>query len=724
MLLRSMLCLAGATLASAQSQDRFPAREHIQPGFADDIAIAAGDLDGDGRDDLVVTSGLPILHVYLGKATYGIEPAGTLDIETPAVALDLGDVDADGFLDIAFSTSNKVFVALGKGTGGVSPPSPVGFINGGESLELADIEGDGSLDLLVLSSMNAKIKCFLSAGNGQFYPPVTSTMGKTPLDLAAADLDADGLVDIVLASSGNSRLISARGLGNGEFAVLQSTKIQLGKPTSVTLGELSGDGIIDIVFGMELACGGAVCLGTGDGGFGFPKSFTGGSSIALARWNADSTLDLACACPFQGIHVVTTSLGGNPSGISAVSGPFKSRAIVSCDTNGDGFDDLAYGAVPDLPPSQQFGDPVLLVGVVNGSPGPEPLHLTAIRDDDLGWIDARGRAEDLDADGLLDAVGFESGVDGGLFVRRADGNGGLGPAEFHSLPLIQQVEIADVNGDGLPDLIAGALEELFVLTSAGAHFDPASISATAYLHRFCSGDVDMDGMHDVIALTKDGLELRLSVGDGEFGTPITTAVPPGLQIPLDPQSGLFAILDLDGDPTREFLVSDTANNLHSFRVQPNGQLSYWSTTRNQGAWTAASKIDLDQDGIDDLVVGPSMSTPPGTPSTIVALKSDGRGGFEIEQSVVLGPGALGIETADIDGDGHSDLLVLLAHGQMAWVRADGRGGFDAPIRYAAAGHPFGLGDLDGDGRCDLLAFPVNPAGATPPGMQFKAIYQR
>jgi hypothetical protein len=170
--------------------------------------VAAGDFDGDGTTDVAIATGDPRASVLVFRGL------GTGRLTSPVVlptlprvpqtsdgttSLAVGDLNHDGRDDIVtadFELTNQLVVRLSTSSGFTDPvllplPSPV-------DVALADLDGDGKQDA-VAPNLDGTVSVLYGQGDGSFQAPLSLSMGPAPASVALADFDGDGLADIAVA---------------------------------------------------------------------------------------------------------------------------------------------------------------------------------------------------------------------------------------------------------------------------------------------------------------------------------------------------------------------------------------------------------------------------------------------------------------------------------------------------------------------------------------------
>jgi hypothetical protein len=162
------------------------------------VAIAMGD----------TRAAVMVLH-GLGTGAFAaplvLPPVATSPgLSDGTTALAVGDVNGDGRDDIVvacFSLTNQLLVRLATGSGFADPvsiplASPV-------DVALGDLDGDGKLDLVASDIGDGTVSLLRGHGDGSFGPPVAVPVGPEPASLAVADFDGNGLADIAVTSLGD-----------------------------------------------------------------------------------------------------------------------------------------------------------------------------------------------------------------------------------------------------------------------------------------------------------------------------------------------------------------------------------------------------------------------------------------------------------------------------------------------------------------------------------------
>lgn len=154
-----------------------------------------GDLNGDGRPDLVL--GGDSLWVLLNDGNRLSWPA-RYRLPTAAAGLAVGEVNRDGFDDVAVVTSDSTQV-LSHNSAGI--PIRAGVLPFGSpdniTSVLVDLDGDGGVDF-ALPSCSAGCRAFWNTGTGlPAVPQTVNTAFVGVTQMIAADLDGDGLPDLV-----------------------------------------------------------------------------------------------------------------------------------------------------------------------------------------------------------------------------------------------------------------------------------------------------------------------------------------------------------------------------------------------------------------------------------------------------------------------------------------------------------------------------------------------
>ncbi|MDP2275459.1 MAG: FG-GAP-like repeat-containing protein [Archangium sp.] len=186
------------------------------------VATARGDLDGDGRMDLVSANGSE-LHVAFNTSgmQFSERDAGPLSLP-PTRALTLADVNGDGELDVIAATiavHQGVALRLFLNSGGVLTEVPGGLPGGPvqpvTALAAADVDGDHVVDLICVGAGQDRL--LLNDGAAHFFD-ATSTLlpvdGSNGTSVALVDLDRDRDVDLLIGNAGaTTRLYVNDGAG-------------------------------------------------------------------------------------------------------------------------------------------------------------------------------------------------------------------------------------------------------------------------------------------------------------------------------------------------------------------------------------------------------------------------------------------------------------------------------------------------------------------------------
>lgn len=298
------------------------------------------------------------------------------------------------------------------------------------------------------------------------------------------------------------------------------------------------------------------------------------------------------------------------------------------------------------------------------------------------------RAADFDQDGNVDLV-FVAESDEAHQLFLGDGKGGFTDASDR-LPAQSQgngLAVGDVNGDGLPDIVVGNTGEPIYGEKAPmrrarnflwlndrkrpGHFIDATARNMPDADDQSEGVTlaDMDGDGDLDMLTASTLRNRLLINDGK-GRFTDASDRLDLRMPMETRE--VHTLDANRDGLLDILYSNITSNNMGREKDPqtrllinDGKGRYIDETAARlpahefSSW-AATIIDFDQDGADDVIVG-AIQVPGFVPLQMRGWKNDGTGKFTDVTAKVVPALAVGrswsTATGDFDGDGKPDIFV-------------------------------------------------------------------
>jgi hypothetical protein len=659
----------------------------------DPSAITVADLDGDGLDDVILAgpqlSNGPSIAILKGQHNGMLAPVTYIN-GVSVWGLASGDVNGDGKPDIVVTgytggSSSTLTTFLNEGQENftqISNGSISGVYPG--PVALASIYGADVLDLLVSVQSPNSILLFQNTGGGTFGSPKTiATIAGDNRNFSVADFNNDGRPDLVYTgtnpATGTDQIHILLNQGSGNFSDSTPTSLS-GISGYISVIDANKDGCPDLAIQSPVDSTAPVVLhvflGHCDGTFTLTSSVTIAPAgfapyhLLAGDFDNDGFPDLAGANgETQPSHVLY--LWGDGTGnftAQQVNGPMGFIDTVG-DVNGDGIPDIV---VPD-----RFNEVSVSIGRSDRSfPSPSSLAPSNAGIVSIG---------DVNGDGLLDLL-FSgnpvAGVPGTVFLNNGHGefvlSGTVSPNAFL---------LADVNGDGLADLIGVQGTNLVIWPGNGnPNFtgSPTTISppalASIEFGDIQVADIDGDGHPDLIA---SGV-IFFGLGNFQFSP---------VQIPL---SAPLAIGDFNRDGRL-----DLAGPAQTLLNQGNRQFTSVASNLNMGVWPLTTPIvaDFNGDGILDVAWVESDS-----PSTIDIAYGRGDGSFYLQGLVTGGQYAGGITVGDFNGDGRPDILTgLMFAQQLALYKNDGQGGFE--LSYFASGadtNTLACADLNQDGKTDVV----------------------
>ena len=702
--LRSVLPLLALLILplTAHADRAHPFRLPKILGFAKQpVAIASADFDHDGRADLAITNARDsTVTVFRGQADGQIGIPNRYPFHgTSIYYLDIQacDVDGDGWADLVISetAANRVHVLRNDGHGGFETDrmrsAPIGS-SGLEAGVAADIDGDGRGDVAFKGVQPGEITVMFGQASGALSAPVTIA---NPINVRAvrlADTNHDGLADLYLI--GLDSVVVRIAQPGGTFGSPVITSL-LGTAGIVGVGDQDGDGRADLwAFDTQRAY---VWRANGDGTFTPPAQT---STAGLGYWCAigdidgDGRVDAVVSDLSQPYGLVIVYRGQVGLGVpraSAWQGGGTAQLIVA-DTDGDG--------TPDLVQLSRDTYDLRLARGLGGGRFNCPIVCTSQRSSNPQDV----RLADLNGDGLADLV-FSNAQMNAVTVYRGAADGVPRFAqEFKAPTFAHGLAIADFDRDGHPDLFVGGgdgSESAQMLASGigDATFTTATMTGAASFSCWwpVAADLDGDGFADLVM---DNKHLSWNTGSGAGPIVILPGLPAGRTASRRAPSLGHDDLVVLGD------------SLRLVRFDPARALSVVSTmatsvTGNPAEATNLLARDLDRDGSDDLV----------------ALDS-GVNGVQVFRGLGdhFAPGVAypcgdadhvpsGLAIGDVDGDGFADIVVSLRDAHLNPVFASatiwynrGNGTFTDRTDFDL-GQTFGgacaLGDVDGNGTLDL-----------------------
>jgi len=635
------------------------------------FSIEAGDVNGDGKLDLVVVSSPTTAGLLLGNGDGTFQPVSSLITGASGnSAVFLGDFNGDHKLDLAIVTADcgtdqcdtSVSVRLGNGDGTFQAAIGNQTFTGlnVQAVALADTNGDGKLDLAVVEQclpgtdtcVGEFLNVLLGKGDGTFQQAKSSVLGSNDVTFVGfGDLDSDGKMDLVAVDPDAGSAAVSIGAGDGNFRLAATYETEGRSPLFGVLADLNGDGKTDFATAnacqadFQQPCSGAVValLENGQGGLSGSVGYSPGGNfpvLATADLNHDGTPDMVVAkvcqtqvgCPPSSLTVLL----GNPNGtfrppVSYDPGGFSPMAVTGGDFNGDGKQDVVV--VNRCVSSVDCSHGVIAVLLGNGDGTLQPV----VTFTSGGSSPESVAAGDFNGDGNLDLAVAQcsesshclDGSIGSVSVLLGNGNGSFQAAVSYPSgdALAQAIVAADFNGDGKLDL--------------------------AVANGNCTqGDID-------VTCTAGSVGVLLGKGDGSFQAAV-------LYSSVDDNAFSLAVGDFNGDGKSDLAVGNAncailradfclTGSVAALLGKGDGTFQAAVTYPAGDPWPDAANepanglaiADLDGDGKPDLVI-----------ANRDVLRGNGDGTFEAAQSYnPLGNLGTSVVVADFNGDSKPDLAV-------------------------------------------------------------------
>ncbi len=417
------------------------------------VALTVADFNGDGVQDLAVADSRDsMLSILLGRGDGTFQPSLNSLVGVDPADLTAGDFNGDGIPDLAV-TGRGVWVLLGQGDGTFTVAGTYAPASSPGSIMADDVNGDGIPDLVMADgSPDGAAAVMVGLGDGTFVAAPTYAAGNLPVAEAVGDFNGDGVPDLAAADASGHEIQVLLGNGDGTFAAPQSYLAGT-RPVAVVTGDFNGDGILDLAVGNETSDDISILLGNGDGTFRAPLNFAAGHSrgavrsVAVGDLNGDGTLDLAVADSADFSGTVDIFLGHGDGTFTAAesyaTGP-NPEGVVAGDFNGDGIPDLAV-ANAGYSPSYADGNVSVFLGNGDGTFQSARTFAAGL----APWSVAVG---DFNGDGLLDVAVADYGS-GMVSILLGNGDGTLAdPQSYSTGARARSVAVGDLNGGGIPDL--------------------------------------------------------------------------------------------------------------------------------------------------------------------------------------------------------------------------------------------------------------------------------